>query len=108
MAFGGESELRKLTPRMHRTSNPNLADGQLSSRRGCLDTVSLFWTPVRSGFQLERLWAGWDGCRKLGSWLRFVFCLSSLLQKLRQVFTTLVGLPDAVSKIHKKSKFLII
>lgn len=57
MAFGGESELRKLTPRMHRTPNPNLANGQLSSRRGCLDTVSL-WTPVLSGFQLGRLWAG--------------------------------------------------
>lgn len=103
--FGGESELRKLTPRMHRTPNPNLANGHVSSHCGCLDTVSPFWTPVLSPFG-ETL--GWDGYRKLGSWLRFVCCLSSLLQKLRQVFTILVGLPDVVSKIHKKSKFLII
>lgn len=78
VAFEGESELRKLTPTMHRSSKAESCarwGGQVGSNLGCLVTAFLFPKPVLSGFRLERL--EWEGYRKAGSWCLSVSDLSA-------------------------------
>lgn len=94
VASGGESELRKLIPRMHRTS-----------KRGSCGRVGLvpwlpsysvsFWKPVLCGFQFRLLAEKATESRSRGGVL-----LLSVPQPIPQVLTPLVELPEVI-KIHK-------
>lgn len=66
-AFESKSELRKLTPRMHRSFKAGScapSSGQVGSNLGCLVTAFLLPKPVLSGFGLERF--GWEAAERRG------------------------------------------
>lgn len=94
MAFGSEAELRKLTPRMHRTSKPEFC-GRSSGLASWLPSYSVSFLEARFLWLRTGETFGAEGYRGRGGVVFVIICAAA---EPCLFLTTLPGFPDVANK----------